>query len=60
MERIEAIFMKLQIIVALLLTFSPVLAFAKPRSATVHMRPQLFHDRAPKAHNHGSKAHLGA
>jgi hypothetical protein len=39
----------------------PMLAQAKPRTATVHMRPQLFRDRAPKArlrdaHTHEIKA----
>ena len=40
--------MKLKISIALLLALAPSLAFAKPRTATAHMRPQLFRDRAPK------------
>lgn len=41
--------MKLRTTIALLLVLAPSLAFAKPRTATAHMRPQLFRDRAPKA-----------
>ncbi len=41
--------MKLRVSIALLLMLAPSLAVAKPRSASAHMRPQLFRDRAPKA-----------
>jgi|HubBroStandDraft_6_1064221.scaffolds.fasta_scaffold689106_1 hypothetical protein len=40
--------MKLRVSIALLLMLAPSLAVAKPRSASAHMRPQLFRDRAPK------------
>ena len=40
--------MRLKISIALWLALAPSLAFAKPRTATVHMHPQLFRDRAPK------------
>jgi hypothetical protein len=39
----------------LLLALAPSLAFAKPRTATAHMRPQLFRDRAPKAQMHDNR-----
>jgi hypothetical protein len=42
------VFMKLRTTIALLLVLAPSLAFARPRAATTHMRPQLFRDRAPK------------
>jgi hypothetical protein len=48
--------MKLKISIAMLLALAPSLAFARPKTATAHMRPQLFRDRAPKAHVH--EAHL--
>jgi hypothetical protein len=32
----------------LALTLGPSMAIAKPRTATGHMHPQLFRDRAPK------------
>ncbi len=41
--------MRLRIYVALLLMLTPSLALAKPRSASTHMRPQLFRDKTPKA-----------
>ena len=50
--------MKLRLSIALLLTLTPMLAFARPRTSTVHMRPQLFHDRSPRAHVRSSKPHL--
>jgi hypothetical protein len=40
--------MRLKISIALLLALAPSLAFAKPRTATAHMHPQLFRDRSPK------------
>ena len=45
-------FMKLKISIALLLALAPVVAQAKPRSTSAHMRPQLYHDRAPKERSH--------
>jgi hypothetical protein len=44
--------MKLKITIALLLAIAPSLASARPRMAGSRMRPQLFHDRTPKAHVH--------
>jgi len=41
--------MKLKISIAVLLALAPVLAQAKPISSSAHLRPQLFHDRTPKA-----------
>ena len=40
--------MKLRILIAVLMALTPALASARPRTATAHMRPQLFRDRAPK------------
>jgi hypothetical protein len=40
--------MRLKISIALLLALAPSLAFARPRTATTHMRPQLYRDRTPK------------
>jgi hypothetical protein len=40
--------MRLKISIALLLALAPSLAFAKPKTATAHMHPQLFRDRTPK------------
>ena len=40
--------MRLKISIALLLALAPSLAVAKPRTATAHMRPQLYRDRTPK------------
>lgn len=48
---------KLSVVTALLLTLTPVLAFATPRTSGAHMRPQLFHDRTPKVHIHQIKPH---
>jgi hypothetical protein len=39
----------MKISIALMLALAPSLAFARPRTVTAHMRPQLFRDRAPKA-----------
>jgi hypothetical protein len=53
--------MKLRLSAALLLTLTPMLAFARPRTATVRMRHQSFHDRAPRPHGHtAQKTHIGA
>ena len=40
--------MKLRITIALLLAVAPSLAYAKPKTTSAHMRPQLFRDRTPK------------
>jgi hypothetical protein len=50
--------MKLRLSIALLLTLIPTLAFAKPKTGSSHLRPQLFHDRTPKAHVHSARPHL--
>lgn len=47
--------MKLKVFIALVIFLVPVLAQAKPRTATAHMRPQLFHDRTPKARTHDAR-----
>jgi hypothetical protein len=44
----KRLLMRLKISIALLLALAPSLAFAKPRTATARMHPQLFRDRAPK------------
>jgi hypothetical protein len=49
--------MKLKISIGLLLALAPSLAFARPKTVTTHMRPQLFRDRAPKAHSHEVHLH---
>jgi hypothetical protein len=48
--------MRLKISIALLLSLAPALAFAKPRTATAHMHPQLFRDRAPKIRVHDTRS----
>jgi hypothetical protein len=48
--------MRLKISIALLLALAPSLAFAKPRTATAHMHPQLFRDRAPKVRVRDTRA----
>ena len=40
--------MKLKFLIVLLFALAPSLAVAKPKTATAHMHPQLFRDRAPK------------
>jgi hypothetical protein len=49
--------MKLRISLVLLLALTPALSYARPKTATAHMRPQLFRDRAPKARTHDSHVH---
>ena len=49
--------MKLKIFTALVVLLVPVFAQAKPRTATTHMRPQLFRDRAPKARLRDAHTH---
>ncbi len=50
--------MKLRLFIALLLSLTPTLALAKPKTGSAHLRPQLFHDRTPKAHVHSAKPHI--
>jgi hypothetical protein len=45
---------------ALLMTLTPTLALARTHEAQSHMRPRLFHDRAPRPHDHGGRAHQPA
>jgi hypothetical protein len=49
--------MKLKIALVLLMALTPALAQAKPKSGSSHMRPQLFHDRTPKARTLNSHVH---
>lgn len=53
--------MKLKIFTVLIFTalvaLVPALAQSKPRVGSTHMRPQLFHDRAPKVRTHDSHVH---
>lgn len=49
--------MKFRLSLALLLALAPSMAFAKPKTATAHMRPQLFRDRTPKARLQTPKIH---
>jgi hypothetical protein len=55
----ERLCMRLQISIALLLALAPSLAFAKPRTATVHMRPQVYRDRTPKVRVRDAAARQG-
>jgi hypothetical protein len=54
--------MKLRLSIALLLTLTPMLAFAQPRpqsmQQSLHRHSQITHDRTPKVHLHSSKPHL--
>jgi hypothetical protein len=45
---------------AVVMTFAPAFASAEQKPPSVHMRPQLFHDRTPHVHAHGSKLHRPA
>jgi hypothetical protein len=48
----------LKTLAALAFALSPTIALAHPnRAASAHMRPNLFHDRAPQFHDHGATAH---
>jgi hypothetical protein len=49
--------MKLKLSIALLLTMVPSLAFARTHGTSAHLRPRLFHDRAPKLHTNIAKPH---
>jgi hypothetical protein len=49
--------MKFRISIALLLALAPSMAVAKPRTATTHMRPQLFRDRSPRARLQAPRIH---
>jgi len=48
--------MRWKLAVALIVSMLPTLAFAHPRETGVHMRPQLFHDRAAKVHDRAPQA----
>lgn len=49
--------MKSRIFIVLLLALAPSLAVAKPKTASSHMRPQLFRDRAPRVRLHETHPH---
>jgi len=50
--------MKLKISLGLLLALTPAFALAGPKQPpTAHLRPQGYHDRAPKAHMQHSYTH---
>lgn len=49
--------MRLKASIALMLVLVPSLAFARPKTATSHMRPQLFRDRTPKVRPHVAHVH---
>jgi hypothetical protein len=50
--------MKQAFLVTVLFALTPTLALAyQAKGSTGHMHPQLFHDRTPKAHVHGSQPH---
>jgi hypothetical protein len=49
--------MKVRISIALFLALAPSLVFARPKTATSHMRPQLFRERTPKARLHETHPH---
>jgi hypothetical protein len=53
--------MKTKISIALLIALVPVLvpsvAYAGPKTPTVHVRQQAYHDRTPKARVHESLPH---
>ncbi len=49
--------MRLTVVIALTLFLAPGLAFANPKGTSTRMRPQLFRDRAPKAHIHQAQPH---
>ena len=57
MRRQKGAFVKTKIYIAVFLALTPAFAQAKPRSASARMRPQLFHDRAPKARTHDARLH---
>ena len=52
--------MKLKSSIALALALAPVFASAQPRTASVHMRQQQYHDRTPKARVHAARPHQRA
>lgn len=51
--------MKLKFVLALafLAAAAPVFAQSGPHTSGAHLRPQLFHDRSPHIHDHGSQPH---
>jgi hypothetical protein len=57
MKAAKGLLMKLTFSIAVLLVLAPALVQAKPRSVSAHMRPQLFHDRAPRVRMHEARLH---
>jgi hypothetical protein len=55
LEGSKRLLMKLKFLIVLLLALAPSLAVAKPKTATAHMHPQLFRDRAPKVRVHETR-----
>jgi hypothetical protein len=51
--------MKLKFLFAMVLAAAPALVFAS-QAPQAHIRPQLYHDRTPKAHVHQSLPHRSA
>jgi hypothetical protein len=49
--------MKLKVTIALLLALAPALASASSREPSARMRPQMYHDRSPKARIHEARPH---
>ncbi|WP_263368005.1 hypothetical protein [Edaphobacter bradus] len=49
--------MRRKTLIAMLLALTPGLAFANSKTSSVHMRPQLFHDRSPRIHSHAAQPH---
>jgi len=47
--------MKLKFSIALFLALVPSVAFARTHGTSAHLRPTLFHDRAPKQHTNITK-----
>ena len=56
LEGSKRLLMRLKISIALFLALAPSLAFAKPRTATARMHPQLFRDRSPKPRMRDTRA----
>ena len=56
-RRSEWAVMRIRAVIALTLFLAPGLAFANPKGTVTRMRPQLFRDRAPKAHVRQSQPH---
>jgi hypothetical protein len=48
---------KLALALAILTIAAPAFAESRPHGTGAHMRPQLFHDRAPRVHDRGAQPH---